>query len=190
MRKPTASWVLVIVVSLVAAGSMAFGVVQSEALGNAHRQLAKLDRKLNGEEQVVFTAVKALVTLRHQVTTLQAEGAATTTTVPAVAPVVLTDPQLLVSTLDNVAEQLMGSLPPAGQAQEFVNQYQAAELHNAQLQSEGLPSVALDPTAEATAFIKQHDQAAVLAAGVAQEGQILNCMINPGAPGCQSSSVP
>lgn len=189
MRRLTASWLLVIVASLVAVASIAFVVAQSVALSSAHRQLAIVHRKLGAEEHVVYTAVKAVVALRHQVINLQAEAAATTTTVPVVAPVVLTDPQLLTSTFDTVAEQLMGSLPPSGQVEEFIAQYQAAELRNAQLQSEGRPSVALDPTAEATAFINLHDSAAVIAANVAQEGQILNCMINPGVPGCQSNSV-
>ena len=190
MRRMARSWVAFALVSLVAVGAGVTAVAQSMALGNAHHELAGVDRKLSSEEELVSTAIKALVAAKEQVKALQTELNTATTVASTSAPVTLTDPQLLVTTLDRVAEQLMGSLPPAGQAQEFVSEYQALEMHNAQLQIQGLPAVALDPTAEATAFINKHDQAAVIAYGAGSLGQTLNCMINPGAAGCPVGSVP
>ena len=193
MRRYALPWVILVAVSLVGAGGIAATAIQSLALRNAHREIATTIKSLNSEKILASNAEKVLISLEHKVKTLEAAVATTTTitstTLPMVAPV-LTDPQLLISTFNGVAEQLMGSHAPAGQAQAFVNQCQSAELHNAQLQSEGLPSVALDPKAEATAFINAHDAAAVFANGIGQSGQALNCMIDPGASGCTSNWVP
>ena len=190
MRRMARSWVVVAVVSLVAVGAGATAVAQSMALGSAHQELAGVNRKLSSEEGLVSTAIKDLIATKEQVKALQTELNTTTTVAATSAPVTLTDPQLLVTTLDSVAEQLMGPLPPAAQAQEFVSGYKSLELHNAQLQIHGLSSVAIDPTAEATAFINKYDQAAVIAYGAGSLGQTLNCMIDPGAAGCPVGAVP
>lgn len=189
MRREARPWVAVAVVAVLAVGAGAATIVQSVAVGSAHRELAGVNRKLSSEEMLASLAIKELVATRAQVRTLQAEVTATTIA-PTSTPITLTDPQLLVATFDTVAEQLMGAVPPEGQRQEFVSEYQAIELHNAQLRIQGQPSVALDPTAEATAFINKHDQAAVIAYGAGSLGQTLNCMIILEAAGCQGLLTP
>ncbi len=189
MRRGVRPWVAAAVVALLAMGAGVATIIQSTALGSAHRELAGVNRKLIGEEKLASLAIKELVATRAQVRTLQAEVTATTIASTA-APITLTDPELLVTTFDTVAQRLMGSLPPAGQTQVFVSEYQAMELRNAQLRIQGQPAVALDPTAEATAFINKYDQAAVIAFGAGNLGQTLNCMINPEAAGCPTGAVP
>jgi hypothetical protein len=175
--------------AVVAAVIIVFGLWQlaqeRSRLHSAEQQLARVDQQLVRAQTKERSTEAALTYELNQVRTL--EYLSTTTTV---APVPLTDPQLLISTLDTVAEKLMGSLPPAGQEQQFVTQYHAVELRNAQLRAEGQVSTTLDPTAEAEAFINASDQAAVYAQGAGKLGQVLNCMIDPTAYGCSTNSSP
>ena len=149
------------------------------------QQLARVNQQLARATTKERSTEAALTYELNQVRNL--EYLSTTTTV---APVTLTDPQLLISTLDAAAENLMGSLPPAGQEQQFVTQYQVAELRNAQLRAEGQVSTTLDPTAEAEAYINANDQVAVYAQRAGQFAQILNCSIDPTAYGCSTNSSP
>jgi hypothetical protein len=173
----------------VAAVIIVFGlwqlVQERSRLRSADQQLARVDQQLVRTQTKERSIEGALTYELQQVRTL--EYLSTTTTV---APVTLTDPQLLISTLDAVAEKLMGSLPPAGQEQQFVTEYHAAELRNAQLRAEGQVSTTLDPTAEAEAYINANDQAAVYAQRAGQFAQILNCSIDPTAYDCSTNSSP
>ena len=158
---------------------------ERDRLHSVDQQLALVDQQLAAAATKERSTEAALTYELNQVRNL--EYLATTTTV---APVTLTDPQLLISTLDAAAEKLMGSVPPAGQEQQFVNEYHAAELRNAQLRAEGQVSTTLDPTAEAEAYINANDQVAVYAQRAGQFAQILNCSIDPTAYGCSTNSSP
>lgn len=115
MRRGTRPWVAVVVVALLAVGAGVGTIVQSEALGSAHRELSAANRRLNGEEKLASLAIKELVAMKAQVRSLRTEIASTTIASTSAA-ITLTDPQLLVTTFDIVAHQLMGTLPPSGQA--------------------------------------------------------------------------
>lgn len=96
----------------------------------------------------------------------------------------LVDPATLDQALATAASQLMGMNPPTEQFAAFVTQFDNLQISQEQLGATGKPWYVPDPTAEATAFINKNDYDAVLAARAGAFGNDLNCMINPGAPGC------
>ena len=191
---------ILVAACVVATGGVVTAAGEAISLSNSHRQLASahqelsqfqkelshLQKELNKSQMAVRRATAKVVSVTQQLNLLEST---TTTTSPA-ATFVVTDPQLLVSTLDAVSQQLTGFAPPEGQAQEFVTQFQAAQVNNEQLQYEGLPSVALDPTAEAEAFIKVHDVSAVYAYRATQLKQALDCLLAPGMPQCSGQNSP
>ena len=184
---------ILVAACVVATGGVVTAAGEAISLSNSHRQLASahqelshLQKELNKSQMAVRRATAKVVSVTQQLNLLEST---TTTTSPA-ATFVVTDPQLLVSTLDAVSQQLTGFAPPEGQAQEFVTQFQAAQVNNEQLQYEGLPSVALDPTAEAEAFIKVHDASAVYAYRATQLKQALDCLLAPGMPQCSGQNSP
>jgi len=97
---------------------------------------------------------------------------------------VLTDPTTLNQTLATVAGQLMGMNPPTNQFAEFVTHFDNLQIAQEKAGALGKPWYEPDPTSEANAFINANDLDAVLAARAANLGNDLNCMINPGMPGC------
>jgi hypothetical protein len=96
----------------------------------------------------------------------------------------LTDPNTLDQVLTTTADQLMGMNPPTSQYAQFVAQFDSLQIAQERAGALDKPWYEPDPSSEATAFINKYDYDAVLAARAGAFGNDLNCMINPGAPGC------
>jgi hypothetical protein len=164
------------------------------------RQIANLrstSAKLTQARVKEQALASALASAQQTVTQLQ-YLATTTTTIPcqyayennvgqtlcSPAPV-LTDPTVLEQALDSAAQQLMGEDPPSGQEQAFVNQFQTDQEQQEHDGAMGEAWSILDPTTEAAAYINANDQAAVMAARMAQEASgVMKCMftVNPSCP--------
>ena len=188
------SLVIIFMVMLAAAAGV-FGGLYSQQESRAHRLSralgalrvsdATLLARAESKERVTAAALRQMTAaLGFEQRTVKALQFLETTT--TTQPVALTDPQLLISDLDTASTQLTGSLPPDGQAQQFISEYHSNELANAQLAAKGRPYTSLDPMAEATAFIEANDQAAVEANNYAQAAGALQCMINTGSASCPS----
>ncbi len=92
---------------------------------------------------------------------------------------VLTDSAVLYQALATAAAQLTGSSSlPAGQAQEFVVQFDAAQEQQERLGAEGKAWSILSPEAQAGDFVEANDSADIIAANAAQWGDYLNCIVN------------
>lgn len=190
IHRVTLITITLVVVSAVAVAAVVIAVREATALRNSQHELVISGQELSQSQKVVKRAVAKVLSITRQLNLLEATTTTTTTTTLSASPIVVTDPQLLISTLDTASLKLTGLTPPPGQDQEFVAQFQAAQVRNEELQNRGLPSVSLDPMAEAESFIKTHDAGAMYAYNASQMSQILNCMIAPGSPQCAEQNSP